>query len=103
MRVLDKLISFIFNVFVIVVAVSILLVLTGFVGYPVIDGVLRDYVFNDVYKTIVLSTTILVILAGLKITVFSSALSNTAQKSIMVDTPHGKIQINQVLKIEIHN
>ena len=95
MRVLDKLISFIFNVFVIVVAVSILLVLTGFVGYPVIDGVLRDYVFNDVYKTIVLSTTILVILAGLKITVFSSALSNTAQKSIMVDTPHGKIQINQ--------
>ncbi len=95
MRFLDKLISFIFNVFVIVVAVSILLVLTGFVNYPVIDGVLRDYVFNDGYKTIVLSATILVILAGLKITVFSSALSNTAQKSIMVDTPHGKIQINQ--------
>lgn len=95
MRFLDKLISFIFNVFVIVVAVSILLVLTGFVNYPVIDGVLKDYVFNDGYKTIVLSATILVILAGLKITVFSSALSNTAQKSIMVDTPHGKIQINQ--------
>lgn len=95
MRFLDKLISFIFNVFVIVVAVSILLVLTGFVNYPVIDGILKDYVFNDDYKLIVLSSTILVILAGLKTTVFSSALSNTAQKSIMVDTPHGKIQINQ--------
>ena len=95
MRILDKLISFIFNVFVIVIAVAILLVLTGFVNYPVIEGILRDYVFNDSYKAIVLSSTILVILAGLKVTVFSSSLARTSQKSIMVDTPHGKIQINQ--------
>ena len=95
MRFLDKLISFIFNVFVIVVAVSILLVLTGFVNYPVIEGILRDYVFNESYKTIVLSATILIILAGLKTTVFASSLSATSQKNIMVDTPHGKIQINQ--------
>lgn len=95
MRFLDKLISFIFNVFVIVVAVSIILVLTGFVHTPVIFGLLNDYLFNDAYKAIVLSSSILVVLAGLKITVFASSLSKTSQKSIMVDTPHGKIQINQ--------
>ena len=95
MRFLDKLISFIFTIFVIVIAVAILLVLTGFVNYPVIEGLLSGYVFNDAYKAIVLSSTILVLLAGLKVTVFSSSLARTSQKSIMVDTPHGKIQINQ--------
>ena len=95
MRFLDKLISFIFNLFVIVLAVAVLLVVIDVVNYPVIDGLLRDYVFNIDYRAIVLSTAILVILAGLKITIFSSALSNTSQKSIMVDTAHGKIQINQ--------
>ncbi len=95
MRVLDKLISFIFNVFVIVVAVSIILVLAGFVNSPVIFGLLNDYVFNDAYKAIVLSSAVLVVLAGLKVTVFTSSLSKSSQKSIMVDTPHGKIQINQ--------
>ena len=95
MRILDKLISFIFTIFVIVIAVAILLVLTGFVNYPVIEGLLSGYVFNDAYKAIVLSSTILVLLAGLKVTVFSSSLARTSQKSIMVDTPHGKIQINQ--------
>lgn len=95
MRILDKLISFIFTIFVIVIAVAILLVLTGLVNYPVIEGLLSGYVFNDAYKAIVLSSTILVLLAGLKVTVFSSSLAKTSQKSIMVDTPHGKIQINQ--------
>lgn len=95
MRFLDKLISFIFNIFVIVLAVAVLLVVIDVVNYPVIDGLLRDYVFNIDYRAIVLSTAILVILAGLKITIFSSALSNTSKKSIMVDTAHGKIQINQ--------
>ena len=95
MRILDKLISFIFNLFVIVIAVAILLVLVGLVKYPVIEGLLSGYVFNDAYRAIALSSTILVLLAGLKITVFSSSLSRTSQKSIMVDTPHGKIQINQ--------
>lgn len=95
MRFLDKLISFIFNLFVIVLAVAVLLVVIDVVNYPVIDGLLRDYVFNIDYRAIVLSAAILVILAGLKITIFSSALSNTSQKSIMVDTAHGKIQINQ--------
>ena len=95
MRFLDKLISFIFNIFVIVLAVAVLLVVIDVVNYPEIDGLLRDYVFNIDYRAIVLSTAILVILAGLKITIFSSALSNTSKKSIMVDTAHGKIQINQ--------
>ena len=95
MRIIDKLISFIFNIFVIVIAVAILLVLTGLVNYPVIEGLLTDYVFNDTYRTIVLFSAILVILLGLKVTVFSSSFSRTSQKSIMVDTPHGKIQINQ--------
>lgn len=95
MRILDKLISFIFNVFVIVLAVVVLLVAIDIVNYPVIDGLLRDYVFNIDYRAIVLSIAILIVLLGLKITVFSSDLSNASKKSIMVDTAHGKIQINQ--------
>lgn len=95
MKVVDKLISVIFNIFVIVLAVSILLVLLNFVNYSVIDGLLRDYVFNASYKTIALSSTILIILAGLKVTIFSSAFSNSATKSIMINTVHGKMQINQ--------
>lgn len=95
MRVIDKLISFIFHVFVIVLAVTVLIVAVGFIDYAVINGLLINYLFNASYKLIVVSSAILVILAGLKITVFSSSLSNTSRKSILVDTAHGKIQINQ--------
>ena len=95
MRILDKLISFLFDVLVIILAVTVVLVMTNVIGYPVVEGLLRDYVFNFDYQIIIISIAIIVILLGLKITVFSSALSKEAKKKIYVDTPHGKIQINQ--------
>lgn len=95
MRFIDRLISFIFDLFVIVLAVTILLVTTNIINYSVVDGLLNDYVFNADYNIIVIAVSAIVILAGLKITVFSSTLGSKAKKNILVDTEHGRIQIAQ--------
>lgn len=97
MRFLDKLISFIFSVVVIVLAVIVCMISVNVLQYGVIDGLLREYVFiNDSQMNLYLTlSSILVILAGLKVTVFSSSLSPNTKKSIMVDTANGKIQIAQ--------
>ncbi len=95
MKFLDRLISFIFDLAVLIVAVVILLVTFNIVDYGVIDGLIREYVLNETYNTIVIVSAVIVILAFLKITIFSSTLSSKAKKNILVDTEHGKIQISQ--------
>ena len=95
MKFLDRLISFLFDIVVIVLALTVILVMTNIIGYPVVNGILKDYVFNFDYQLIVISIAAVVILLGLKITVFSSTLGSEAKENIFVDTPHGKIQINQ--------
>lgn len=95
MKFLDRLISFIFDLAVLVIAVVVLLVTLNFVDYGVIDGLIREYVLNEAYNTIVIVSAVIVILAFLKITIFSSTLSSRAKKNISVNTEHGKIQISQ--------
>lgn len=95
MRFLDRLISFLFDLVVIVLAFTVLLVMTKVVNYSVVEGLLKDYVFNFNYQIIVASIAVVVLLLGLKITVFTSTLSPDSKKVIFVDTPNGKIQINQ--------
>lgn len=95
MRFIDRLISFIFDIFVMVLAVTVLLVSFNIINYSVVDGLLNEYVFNINYNVIVIAISIVVLLAGLKITVFSSTLSSKAKKNILVDTEHGRIQIAQ--------
>lgn len=95
MRALDKIISFIFSLVIIVLAVSVILVSTSVVKYAVIDGILTNYVFSETYKLTTILVSILFVLAGLKVTIFSSSLSSGRRKNIYVNTPNGKIQIAQ--------
>ena len=95
MRFLDRLISFLFDVIVIVLALTVILVMTNVVSYNVVNGILTDYVFNMNYQVMIISIAVVVVLLGLKITVFSSVLTSPAKRNIFVDTPHGKIQIAQ--------
>ena len=95
MKIIDKLISFIFDVVIIVIASSILLVTLDVVQYEVIEGLLIGYLFNPSYEVIVGAVAVIVILLALKVTVFTSSLSTKAKKNLLVDTPHGKIQIAQ--------
>lgn len=95
MRILDKFISFVFSIVIIVLAMTVVLVSFNVVNYAVIEGVLTNYVFNDLYKLTVVLVSVLFMLAGLKVTVFSSSLSSGGRKNIYVNTPNGKIQIAQ--------
>lgn len=95
MRILDRFISFVFSLAIIVLAVSVILVSSGVIQYGVVDGILTGYVFNASYKVTVILTSLLVVLAGLKVTIFSSTLSSGRKKNIFVNTPNGKIQIAQ--------
>ena len=95
MKIIDKLISFIFDLVIIVIASTILLVTFDIVQYEVIEGLLTGYLFNPSYEVIVGAAAVIVILLALKVTVFTSSLSSKTKKNIMVDTPHGKIQIAQ--------
>ena len=95
MRFLDRLISFLFDLVIIVLAFTVILVMTNVVNYSVVEGLLKDYVFNFNYQVVIISIAVVVMLLGLKITVFTSTLSPDSKKVIFVDTPNGKIQINQ--------
>ena len=95
MRALDKFISFIFSLVIIVLAVSVILVSTSVVKYAVVDGILTNYVFSETHKLTTILVSILFVLAGLKVTVFSSSLSSGRRKNIYVNTPNCKIQIAQ--------
>ena len=95
MRFIDKLISFIFDLVIIVLAVTVILVMINKVDVSVVNGLLNQYVFNFEYQSIILPVAIIVVLAALKVTVFSSSLSNVAKKNIFINTPHGKVQIVQ--------
>lgn len=95
MKVIDKLISFVFDVAIIVVAIAILAVKFDVISMGVVMKLLPDYVFNPQYDATVISTCIVVILLALKTTVFTSSFSKKPRKNILVDTEHGKIQIAQ--------
>ena len=95
MKVIDKLISFIFDVVIIIIAAAILLVKFNVIQDEILLGLFNDYLFNPQYDIIVISTCIVIILLALKVTVFTSSFSKKAKKNILVDTEHGKIQISQ--------
>ena len=95
MRVLDAFISFICAIIVLVLAVSVILVFTGLTSTDVIYGVLNQYVFNPEYRCIVLTTSIVLVLAVLKVTIFSSRLKSKDNSPITVETEHGNVEIAQ--------
>lgn len=97
MRVLDKFISFIFSLAILVIAISILIVVIGIEGVTpdTIINVLNTYVFDEMYKGIVIVSACVVIVAALKVTLFSSSFKSKDNTPILVDTENGKIEIAQ--------
>lgn len=95
MKLLDGFISFIFSIVILVLAVTILLVVTGLATDSFVVNILSDYVFNVDYRNITLVTSIVLILAALKTTVFHSRFKTKDTSPIMVETEHGNIEIAQ--------
>lgn len=97
MRFLDKFISFIFSLVVLVVAIAILIVMIGIEGVTpdTLIGILNTYVFADAYKDIVIISAAVTILAALKVTLFNSRFKSKDTTPILVDTENGKIEIAQ--------
>ncbi len=97
MKILDRFISFIFTLVVMILAVVVFMEAIDMIGYTTVDNALREYVFVEdaKYKVFVIMTSALVFLLGFKVTVFTSELSGKTKKNITVNTGHGKIQIAQ--------
>lgn len=95
MKLLDGFISFVFSIVILVLAVTILLVSTGLATDTFVISVLEDYVFNIDYKSITIITSVVVILAALKTTVFHSCFKTKDTSPIMVETEHGNVEIAQ--------
>ena len=97
MRILDKFISFIFSLAILVIAISVLVVTIGIEGVTsdTIIGILNTYVFAETYREIVILSSAVVILLALKVTLFSSCFKSKDTTPILVDTENGKIEIAQ--------
>ncbi len=93
MRLLDKLINFIFSLAMMVISVVILLVTFDFTSSSYIDGLINEYVWNADYETIVLIVAFIIFLASLKTTIFLSDFKKKKKMPIMVNTENGNVQI----------
>ncbi len=95
MKLLDGFISFVFSIVILVLAIAIVLVLTGFTTDVFIIETLNNYVFNVAYHDTVLIVSIVCILAALKTTIFHSCFKSKDNTPIMVESEHGKVEIAQ--------
>lgn len=95
MKVLDAFISLIFSIVILVLSIAVVLVLTGFTSETFIVDLINDYVFNDTYYNVALVTTIVLILAALKTTIFHSRFKSKDNAPILVATEHGNVEIAQ--------
>ena len=81
MKLLDRLINFIFSLVMLVVSLVVLLVAFGYTSSTYINGLINDYVWNVDYNVIVITVAIIVFLAGLKTTIFSAAFKRPKRPS----------------------
>ncbi|MBQ9267092.1 MAG: alkaline shock response membrane anchor protein AmaP [Clostridia bacterium] len=95
MKFIDKLISFIFSLAILVLAITVILVLIGYVSTDRVYGIIGEYVFAENVKQISLITAIVVVLAVLKVTIFNSSFKSKDKGPILVETNRGMIEISQ--------
>jgi len=95
MKFLDRLINFIFSLVMLVISVVILLVAFNYIDSSYINGLINDYVWNAENKLIVIITSCIVFVAGLKTTIFLSDFKKKRKIPIMVSSENGNIQIAQ--------
>lgn len=93
MRYLDRLINFIFSLVILVLAIVVIMVSAGFVGYDNVDSWIRLNIFSTANNTTTCIVAIVTLIAALKTTVFLSRMNPKKKNTILVDTNHGKIQI----------
>ncbi len=93
MRYLDRLINFIFSLVILVLAIVVIMVSAGFVGYDNVDSWIRLNIFSTANNTTTCIVAIVTLIAALKTTVFLSRMNPKRKNTILVDTNHGKIQI----------
>ena len=93
MRYLDRLINFIFSLVILVLAIVVIMVSAGFVGYDNVDSWIRLNIFSAANNTTTCIVAIVTLIAALKTTVFLSRMNPKKKNTILVDTNHGKIQI----------
>lgn len=93
MRILDRLINFIFSLVILVLSIVVIMVSAGFIEYNEVDNYIRSNVFSDANNTMACIVGIAFLLASLKTTIFLSRNKNNKKAAIMVDTTHGKVQI----------
>ena len=100
MKALDRIISFIFSVIMLEVAVVLILVGTRAIDSQMIIDTLSEKVFNPevissrIFNPITIGGIVL-FLASLKTTIFLSLFNNKNKASITVKTKNGEIQIAQ--------
>lgn len=95
MKLLDKLISFVFSVIILVLAIAVVMVCLEYISADSVYAVFDEYVFSNSVKDISLITAICVILGALKTTIFSADFKKRDKEPIMVETDHGMVEIAQ--------
>lgn len=95
MKYLDKFISFIFALVILIISVTIILVLLGQVYVDTIFSVMHDYLFAEEAQQTALITSVIVALAALKVTIFNSSFKQNDKSPIIVETKHGMVEISQ--------
>lgn len=100
MRALDRLISFIFSIIMLVLSIVLILVGTGVVESQMIVDLLNEYVFiNEILESGIFNTLtiigIVLLLTALKTTVFLSIFKTKDKSPILVKTKDGEVEIAQ--------
>lgn len=100
MRALDKLISFVFSVIMLIVSIILILVGVGVVEPQMIIDMLNEHVFikdvisSNIFNAITI-TGIVLFLASLKTTIFLSLFKVKDKAPILVKTQNGEVEIAQ--------
>lgn len=100
MRALDRLISFVFSVIMLVVSIVLILVGIGVVEPQMLIDMLNEHVFvkdviaSNVFNAITI-TGIVLLLASLKTTIFLSLFKVKDKSPILVKTKNGEVEIAQ--------
>ena len=95
MKFLDRLINFIFSLIMLVLSLVVLLVIFNFIDSSYINDLINHDVWGEDVRLIVIVTSCIVFLAGLKTTIFLSDFKKRRKIPIMVSSENGSVQIAQ--------
>lgn len=100
MRALDRLISFIFSIVMLILSIVLILIGIGVVNPQIVIDMLNEYVFvkemieAEIFNALTI-TGIVILLASLKTTVFLSLFKVKDKSPILVKTKNGEVEIAQ--------